>query len=106
MSSITPPADDVGLQSLRRSNKADSDIQPVSRLAATRALHKSVAAPVTEGLYINRRQRLDRRGEDRRRRKQRVLLDTRSYHDRRTTKRRSSIEKRKRPYTQGINIKV
>ncbi|VAX12695.1 hypothetical protein MNBD_GAMMA24-1663 [hydrothermal vent metagenome] len=106
MSSITPPADDLGLQSLRQSNKADSDIKPVSRLAATRAIHQSTGTPVTSSLYTNRRQRLERRSEDRRRHKQNVLLDTRSYHDRRTTKRRGFTKKRKLSHTRGINIKV
>lgn len=106
MSSITPPADDAGLQALRQNNKADNDIHPVSRLAATRTIHSSAGAPVTRGTHINRRQHIDRRNKDRRRRKQRVLLDTRSYHERRTAKRRGSVEKRRHPYTQGINIKV
>ncbi|HEB55700.1 MAG TPA: hypothetical protein ENI98_05230 [Gammaproteobacteria bacterium] len=106
MSSITPPADDAGVQSLRQSNRAETEIEAVSRLAATRAIHKSVAAPVTTERYIDKRQRVDRRHDDRRRRKQKVLLDTRSYHERRTARRRRFTEKRTQPHMRGINIKV
>lgn len=106
MTSITPPADDAGVQSLRQSNRTDTDVKPVSRLATTRAIHQSGSVPVTDDQYIDRRQRVDRRHEDRRRRKQKVLLDTRSYHDRRTAERRHFTKKRTRSPTRGINIKV
>ncbi len=106
MSSITPPADDIGVQSLRQSNRAETGIEPVSRLAATRAIHKSAGTPVSTDLYIDKRRRIDRRDKDRRRGKQKVLLDTRSYHDRRTAERRSLTKKRTLTHTRGINIRV
>lgn len=106
MTSITPPADDVGVQSLRQSNRADTNIKPASRLATTRAIHQSAGMPVNSSPHIDRRRRADRRHEDRRRRKQKVLLDTRSYHDRRTAERRSFTKKRTLPHTRGINIKI
>ncbi|HEB87412.1 MAG TPA: hypothetical protein ENI68_10415 [Gammaproteobacteria bacterium] len=106
MTSITPPADDTGVQSLRQSNRADTNIEPVSRLATACAIHSSAGVPVAGGLHIDRRRRADRRREDRRQRKQKVLLDTRSYHDRRTAERRSFTKKRTLPHTRGINIKV
>ncbi len=106
MSSITPPADDTGLQSLRQSNKTDNGIHSISGLAATRAIHSSTGAPVTSGTHVNRRQRIDRRNKDRRQQKRRVLLDTRSYHERRTAKRGGSMGETNRPYTRGINLRA
>ena len=116
MSSITPPTDDAGVQSLRQNNKAATGVESVSTIAAKRAIHPSTGAPATNGLYIEKRRLVDRRSEDRRRKERRddknkVLLDTRSHHDRRTTERRNSInksalKKRKHPHTRGVDIKV
>ncbi len=116
MSSITPPADDAGVQSLRQSNKTATGVESVSSVAAKRAIHPSTGTPATDDLLIEKHQLVDRRTEDRRqkerrRNKNKVLLDTRSHHERRTTERRSSIsksslKKRKHLHTRGVNIKV
>jgi len=116
MSSITPPADDAGVQSLRQTNKTMTGVESVSTVAAKRAIHPSTGAPATDDLYIEKRRLVDRRSEDRRQKERRgdknkVLLDTRSHHDRRTAERRSSInksalKKRKHPHTRGVDIKV
>ncbi len=116
MSSITPPADDAGVQSLRQSNRTATGVESVSSIAAKRAIHPSTGAPVTDDLRIEKHRPVERRSEDRRqkerrRNKNKVLLDTRSHHERRTRERRDSInkrslEKRKHPRTRGVNIKV
>ncbi len=117
MSSITPPADDAGVQSLRQDNKATTGVESVSTVAAKRAIHPSTGAPATDGLVRVERRRLvnrrsqDRRQKERRKDKNKVLLDTRSHHDRRTMERRNSInrnalKKTTPPYPRGVNIKI
>ncbi len=121
MSSITPPADDAGVQSLRQSNRTATGVASVSSVAAKPAIHQSPGTTTTDSLRIKRHRLVERRSENRRRQKQKVLLDTRSRHDRRTAERRTSVDKssvdknsvnkhsaeeEKRPQTRGVNIKV
>ncbi len=106
MSSITPPADDAGVQSLRQDNISNTDIKSVSRIAAKPAIHQSTATAEksrTEKRKHIERRKNDRRGENKHR--QQILLDTRSQHERRTDERRN-IEKKHSPNKQGINVKV
>ena len=114
MSSITPPAESHGTQSLQQTNKTNTDVEAVSHVAAKRAAHQSTDAAITDRPIQSRlvkRRAGDRRREDRRKRKQPVLLDTRSQHDRRISERRSTaknnfVDKRQFPHRHGVNIKV
>ncbi len=116
MSSITPPADDAGLQSLRQSNRTTTGVASVSSVPAKPAIHQSPNATTADSLRIKRHRLVERRNENRRKQKQKVLLDTRSHHDRRTGERRSledknsvnkhSAEEGKSTPTRGVNIKV
>ncbi len=116
MSSITPPADDAGVQSLRQSNRTAKGVASVSTVAAKPAIHQLPNPTTADSLRIKRHRLVERRSEDRRRQKQKVLLDTRSHHDRRTAERRTSIDKNsvnkhsaregKRSHPRGVNIKV
>ena len=108
MSSITPPADDVGLQSLRQDNLTDTDVKSVSNIAAKRAIHQPTGAPAADRPYIEKRHRIERRKKDRRRENKggkKRLLDTRSQYNRRTNARRS-LERKRSPHMRGVNIKV
>ncbi len=116
MSSITPPADDVGVQSLRKTNRTARDIPSVSNVAAIPAIHRSPGATAIDDTPLEKRRRLERRCEERRKHKQEVLLDTRSPHDRRTVQRRQALNKKSedkqsgrqdKPLPpRGVNVKV
>jgi len=80
----------------------------VSRIAAKPAIHQPATTAITEKLHIEKRKHLERRKNDRRREnkhRQRILLDTRSQHERRINERRN-MEKKHLPHRQGVNIKA
>ncbi len=116
MSSITPPPDSAGTESLRQSNQKKKGVSSVSAVPAKPFIHQSPSATTTNSSHLKRRRLVERRKKDRRKQKQKVVLNTRSRHDRRTLERRNSSNKNisretstkeeTRPQTRGVDITV
>lgn len=102
---ISPPNDDSSLKRLNRpAEMRGAETKPVNEL-------EEITPPVPIGGRHEHDLRVDqpRRREQRRKRKQEVLLDTRSGHEQRTdTRRKDDLkapkEKRGTPSLQGIDI--
>jgi hypothetical protein len=84
---ITPPADDYGLQKLKKADssaevKETHKLEPYPRVEALVERHESKEPMIAERRRRERRQRNRRQAEDK------VILDTRGEHERRTKGRR------------------
>lgn len=97
MVSITPPADDVGIQSLKRENARTEEPKEVASAAAYPAVEETPdrvvpvipRRPAPRPMPASDRRRSDRRRTSQRRQHQQsVVLDTRSKSERRKTLRR------------------
>lgn len=90
MTSINIPKDDVAVRELRSKNLSSASIQPTSATTATTQTNEVGAnqkAPQSR-TSIRQRKKNDRRQGDRRKRHEKVLLDTRSHRERRKRSRR------------------
>ena len=92
---IQPPADDLGLQRLKRANSR-TQIKQVDGLDRSARIAPSPERRESTQQREQRVNRIERRaGQDRRRQKQKTILDTRSPHERRTQARREKDRDRK-----------
>lgn len=102
---ISPPNDDSRLKMLNRPAEIrGAETKPVTELEETTPL-----VPISGRHEHDLRMDKPRRREQRRKQKQKVLLDTRNEHEQRTTARRkdelkNSEEKREALSSQGIDI--
>lgn len=88
MTSFKITNDDVGVRGIQESNKKPVITGPVMPVKASNPVQKSPENPTLKTVQTDRRshqsQLSQRRQIDRRKTESSVLLDTRSYHDRRT----------------------
>jgi len=85
MTSISIPPNDSGQQNLKIDNSTPATAPAVSPVPATRGVPETprTTAPAVEQHAVERRKG-ERRRHDRRQQQDKVLLDTRTNHDRRT----------------------
>jgi hypothetical protein len=97
---IEPPADDLGLQYLKATDRAKGPVAQVDHVERDARIHSSedLRNPAQDSVAIRNktttaplqpRQGERRSGKDRRQRQQPTLLDTRNPHERRTGLRRA-----------------
>lgn len=93
-------SDDYGVQRLRADNQRAPTANAVTSIQGSRGIHQPVGAPtqpqylpvahprIRRRLLAERRVQGDRRRRERRQQSQAVMLDTRSYRERRRTRQR------------------
>lgn len=118
MTSFTISSDGINVQRLKGLNRRPGVAAAIAPISATRGLHKTSGAPkaplmlnvqqrIEQRRFIKRRRRLDRRHQERRKHTIKVLLDTRTEHERRVVIQRiNNRTGRVKSYPFGIDVIV